>query len=45
MAQAVVRLAQDPQLRVSMGEKGRQFANPDFDQSRVMARLLEYLER
>ena len=43
MAEAVKRLAHDPALRKRMGEAGRSFADPAFDQQVVMANLVEYL--
>ena len=45
MAEAVKRLAHDPALRKRMGEAGRSFAAPAFDQKAVMANLMEYLEK
>lgn len=45
MAEAVKRLAHDPALRKRMGEAGRSFAVPAFEQKVVMANLVEYLEK
>lgn len=45
MAEAVKRLAHDPALRKRMGEAGRSFADPAFDQKVVMTNLMEYLEK
>ena len=45
MAEAVKRLAHDPALRKRMGEAGRAFADPAFDQKAVMERLMRYLEQ
>lgn len=44
MAEAVHRLAGDASLRRRMGEAGRAFAKPAFDQEVVMGKLLSALE-
>lgn len=45
MAEAVRRLAHEADLRQRMGQAGRAFAKPTFDQQAVMGQLLAYLEK
>jgi glycosyltransferase involved in cell wall biosynthesis len=44
LADAIVRLADDPALRASLGKSGRRFAADRFNRDRLAHEMLDVLE-